>query len=206
MIGCFGKIPSQADFVGVNAAGTVIQELDQWLQSALLRFLDHADWQHRFDALPVCFFNYHARDGSDVMAAMISSADASGRRYPFFIFQTFKSVGRPAVLSCINTLGEIFAGQVRGILTDSVHGPSPTDPVAALDELRALNEQDLALYQRIHARFLHDYSFEDIVKSLEWSWPEFVSGACLHRLHYALTRWNAGSHRAVMLPLRRSGA
>ncbi|WFF43387.1 type VI secretion system-associated protein TagF [Salinicola endophyticus] len=201
MIGCFGKIPTQADFVGVNATGAVIQELDQWLQSALLQFLDHDDWKHRFDALPVCFFNYHARNGSDVTGAMISSSDASGRRYPFFVFQTLKAEGRPEILPCINTLGEIFAAQARTILTDSVHGASPIDPVAAIGELRQLNDQDIALYQRIHQRFLLDYSFADVTKALEWGWPEFVSGGCLHRLHYALTRWRAGSTQAVMLPL-----
>ncbi|WP_280539591.1 type VI secretion system-associated protein TagF [Chromohalobacter sp. 11-W] len=201
MIGCFGKIPAKADFVGVNAAGVVIQELDQWLQNALLQFLDHDDWKRRFDALPVCFFNYHARNGSDVSGAMISSSDASGRRYPFFIFQMLKAEGRPGVLPYIHTLGEIFSGQARDILTDSVHGQSPIDPVEAIQELRVLNDQDLVLYQRIHQRFLHDYSFEDVAKALEWGWPEFVSGACLHRLHYALTRWQAGSTQAVMLPL-----
>lgn len=201
MIGCFGKIPTKADFVGVNAAGGVIQELDQWLQSALLRFLDHEDWKHRFDALPVCFFHYHARNGSDVMGAMISSADASGRRYPFFIFQLLKAEGRPPVIPCMHTLGETFAGQARGILTDSVHGAAPIDPVAAIAELRSWNEQDLALYQRVHERFLQDYSFDDISKALQWGWPEFIGSACLHRLHYAHACWAAGSSLAVLLPL-----
>lgn len=202
MIGCFGKLPSKADFVGRNASGEVIQELDQWLQSALLQFLDHEDWQHRFDALPVCFFNYHARNGSDVMGAMISSADASSRRYPFFIFQMLKAEGgREAVLPFINTMVETFAGQAQQILKDSVHGDAPIDPVAAIQDLRAFNAQDLALYQRIHERFLHDYSFDDIARALQWGWPEFVSGACLHRLHYALGRWYDGSTEAVMLPL-----
>ncbi|NRB57941.1 MAG: type VI secretion system-associated protein TagF [Salinicola sp.] len=201
MIGCFGKIPSKADFVGVNAAGTVIQELDQWLQSALVRFLDHEDWMHRFDALPVCFFHYHARNGSDVMGAMISSSDASGRRYPFFIFQLLKGEGRPPVLPFLHTLGEIFAGQARQILTDSVHGQTPIDPTVAINEMRLWNDQDLALYQRIHERFLLDYTFDDIARALEWGWPEFIAGACLHRLHYALESWEAGSTLAVLLPL-----
>jgi len=201
MIGCFGKVPAKADFVGSNASGAVIQELDQWLQNALLQFLDHDDWKHRFDSLPVCFFNYHARNGSDVMGAMMSSADASGRRYPFLIFQMLKAEGREDVLPFINTMVETFAGQAQQILTNSVHGEEPIDPVAAIQELRALNDQDLSLYQRIHDRFLHDYSFEDIAQALEWGWPEFVSGACLHRLHYALSRWEDGSAQAVMLPL-----
>lgn len=202
MIGCFGKVPSKADFVGKNASGSVIQELDQWLQNALIQFLDHEDWKHRFDALPVCFFNYHARNGSDVMGAMISSCDASGRRYPFFIFQILKAeTGRESALPFINTMVETFAGHAQQILKDSVHGDLPIDPVAALQELRAFNTQDLALYQRIHERFLRDYSFDDIARALEAGWPEFVSGACLHRLHYALTRWHEGSAEAVMLPL-----
>ena len=201
MIGCFGKVPAKADFVGSNASGAVIRELDQWLQDALLQLLNHDDWKHRFDSLPVCFFNYHARNGSDVMGAMISSADASGRRYPFLIFQMLKAEDREGVLPFINTMVETFAGQAQQILTNSVHGEEPIDPVAALQELRALNDQDLSLYQRIHDRFLHDYSFEDIAQALEWGWPEFVSGACLHRLHYALSRWEGGSAQAVMLPL-----
>jgi len=201
MIGCFGKVPSKADFVGKNASGSVIQELDQWLQNALLQFLDHDDWAHRFDALPVCFFNYHARNGSDVMGAMISSSDASGRRYPFFIFHMLKAEEGESVLPFINTMMETFARQAQQILMDSVHGDAPIDPVAALGELRAFNNQDLALYQRVNERFLHDYSFDDIAQALEWSWPEFVGGACLHRLHYALARWKEGSSQAVMLPL-----
>lgn len=201
MIGCFGKIPTRADFVGVNAAGAVIQELDQWLQSALMQFLDHEDWMHRFDALPICFFNYHARNGSDVMGAMISSGDASGRRYPFFIFQMLRAEGRSSVLPCLHTLGEIFAGQAREILTDSVHGEAPIDPVAAIDDLRVWRDQDIELYQRIHQRFLQDYSFDDVSQALEWGWPEFIASACLHRLHFALESWNAGSALAVLLPL-----
>ncbi|WP_110657971.1 type VI secretion system-associated protein TagF [Salinicola halimionae] len=201
MIGCFGKIPAKADFVGVNAAGAVIQELDQWLQSALVQFLDHEDWMHRFDALPVCFFHYHARNGSDVMGAMISSGDASGRRYPFFIFQMLKTEGRQSVLPYLHTLGEIFAGQARDILTDSVHGSAPIDPTVAIEDLRRWTDQDLMLYQRIHERFLQDYSFDDIARSLEWGWPEFIASASLHRLHYALESWRAGSTLAVLLPL-----
>ncbi|WP_110643763.1 type VI secretion system-associated protein TagF [Salinicola sp. CPA57] len=201
MIGCFGKIPAKADFVGVNAAGAVIQELDQWLQRALVQFLDHEDWMHRFDALPVCFFHYHARNGSDVMGAMISSGDASGRRYPFFIFQMLKTEGRPSVLPYLHTLGEIFAGQAREILTDSVHGSAPIDPTVAIEDLRRWTDQDLTLYQRIHERFLQDYSFDDIARSLEWGWPEFIASACLHRLHFALESWRAGSTLAVLLPL-----
>ncbi|WP_251979166.1 type VI secretion system-associated protein TagF [Salinicola avicenniae] len=201
MIGCFGKIPTKADFVGVNAAGEVIQELDQWLQNGLVRFLDREDWKSRFDALPICFFDYHSRNGSDVMGAMISSVDASGRRYPFFVFQLLKAEGGASVLPFLHTLSEVFAGQARRILTDSVHGASPIDPLPAIEELRRWSEHDIALYAQIHQRFLRDYSFDDIARSLHWGWPEFVPGACLHRLHYAMTQWRGGSTLAVLLPL-----
>ncbi|WP_110687085.1 type VI secretion system-associated protein TagF [Salinicola aestuarinus] len=203
MIGCFGKIPTKADFVGLNATGDAIQELDHWFQSGLLTFIERDDWQARFDALPVCFFNYRASDGSDVVGAMISSADASGRRYPFFLFQALRwQAGRGEVsVSFLHTLAEVFAGRAREILKDAVHGATPIDPVAALTEVRALNEQDLELYRRIHARFLADYSFDDVAGALEWGWPEFISGGALHRLHYALSQWRAGGLQAVVLPL-----
>lgn len=201
MIGCFGKIPAKADFIGFNASCAVIQELDRWLQNALLRFLDHDDWQPRFDALPVCFFTYRAQDGRDVMGAMISSLDAAERRYPFFIFQVLKAEADDAVSPCIHTMAETFAGQVRQILTDSVHGNTGVDPVSAVQEMRALNGQDLALYERIYARFLSDYSFDDVARSLKDGWPEFVSGAFLYRLHYALSTWADGGDKVIVLPL-----
>lgn len=201
MIGCFGKIPTKADFVGVNASGAVVQELDQWLQNGMLQFLDNEDWQHRFDELPVCFFNYHARNGDDVIGAMISSADTSGRRYPFFIFQMLRTEERSDVLPCINTLGEIFASEAQNILIDLVHRKVAVDPAEPLQELRLFNAQDVTLYQRIHERFLHNFSFDDIARALAWGWPEFVASACLYRVHYAMQCWLEGGIQAVMLPL-----
>ncbi|SEF73459.1 type VI secretion system-associated protein TagF [Marinobacterium lutimaris] len=201
MIGCFGKIPAKADFIGQNATGSVIRELDQWLQNALLHFLDHEDWQRRFDELPVCFFSYHAKNGSDVMGAMISSSDSSGRRYPFFIHQILAPEGRPGLLPYMNTMAETFARQASQILLDSVHGEAPVDPLPRVQDLRALNAQDIALYQSIHERFLQDYSFDDVGKALLPGWPEFVASAFLYRLHYAQSCWQAGSVQAVMLPL-----
>lgn len=200
MIGCFGKIPGRADFVGVNASGEAIRELDQWLQRALLRFVDHADWQQRFDALPICYFSYHARTGSDVMGAMISSQDASQRRYPFFVYQMLKGE-RARALPCQHTLAEIFAGQARQLLTDAVHGEVLVDPILALPELRSWNDHDLALYQRVHERFLDHYSLTDVTAAMMWNWPEFVPAACLHRLYYVMQCWQAGSTIAVLLPL-----
>lgn len=201
MIGCFGKIPTRADFVGVNASGVVIQELDQWLQNGLLQFLDNEDWKRRFDELPVCFFNYHAKNGSDIIGAMISSADTSGRRYPFFIFQLIGAEGRADVLPFINTLGEIFAAEARDILIDLVNREVAVDPAVPLQELRSFTGQDLALYERIHERFLHNYSFDDVAESLAWGWPEFVSGACFYRIYYAMSCWRKEDSRAILLPL-----
>ncbi|MCM2130790.1 type VI secretion system-associated protein TagF [Larsenimonas rhizosphaerae] len=200
MIGCFGKIPCRADFVGVNASGEVIRELDQWFQQALLRFLDHSDWQQRFDALPICYFSYHARAGGNVIGAMISSSDASQRRYPFFIYQMLNGE-RIRTLTCQHTLAEISASQIRQILTDAVHGDALIDPIRALSELRNWTDQDLVLYQRVNERFLENYSLSDITAAMMWNRPEFVLSACLHRLYYVMQRWQAGSTVAALLPL-----
>ena len=99
MIGCFGKVPSSPDFVSLQGAGDDVCEFDGWLQGALAALQHREDWRELFDALPVCFFSYRARSGNWLLGGLISSKDSSGRRYPFFIFQTLKaSEAEPCLL------------------------------------------------------------------------------------------------------------
>ncbi|MFB4202289.1 hypothetical protein KBTX_02330 [wastewater metagenome] len=202
MIGCFGKVPSCADFIGVNAAGDAVRELDGRLQAGLLELSEQPDWIACFDALPIVYFGFRARDGSDVIGGMISSCDASGRRYPFLVFQVIEAWRRHVPIGCVHTLCEMFAGRIRPILINAVHGDATTDPGGQIRELRALSDEDIALYERVHARLLEDFSFADIAATLRQGWPEFVTGACLHRLAVLMGQWRYGRRRpTAFLPL-----
>ena len=77
MIGCFGKLPSSADFVSLHGAAEEVCEFDAWLQSSLAAMRYRDDWQALFDALPMCFFTYRARNGNWLLGGLLSSRDES---------------------------------------------------------------------------------------------------------------------------------
>lgn len=203
MIGYFGKVPGNADFVACNAAYKDVRELDTWLQQALARMAEcDSDWQDQFDALPTCFFHFRASNGYWLLGGLHSSRDASGRRYPLLIFQRL-SVARQVDGSVgVHTLSETFAGQLRGLLQRTVHGETSVEELhQCVDELRELGDADLKLHQRLLQRFLEDVRFSDLIKALEPSFPECIANAFALRMQGLRRALQEGARWQAVLPL-----
>ncbi|MGE7989495.1 type VI secretion system-associated protein TagF [Pseudomonas sp. NPDC089554] len=200
MIGCFGKLPSSADFVSLHGAAEEVCEFDAWLQSSLAAMRHRDDWQALFDALPMCFFNYRARNGNGLLGGLLSSRDASQRRYPFFIFQLLKGEDGAAMANPF-TLGELFSAQIKPLLHQAVLGAERASLFERVKALRPLQTQDLHLFRRVHAKFLHDYSFADIARALQGSWPGFDGNAALARLQAAWPSLHGDFDGGIELPL-----
>ncbi|MDD0997050.1 type VI secretion system-associated protein TagF [Pseudomonas sp. TNT2022 ID1044] len=181
MIGCFGKVPASPDFVSLQGAGDDVCEFDGWLQGALAALQHREDWRELFDALPLCFFSYRARSGNWLLGGLISSKDSSGRRYPFFIFQTLKASEAEPLVNPF-TLGELFSGQIRPLLHMAVQGESTSVLFERIKALRPLQGQDFELFRRVHDKFLVNFNLRDISTALEGAYPEFVTNAVLTRL------------------------
>lgn len=200
MIGCFGKLPSSADFVSLHGAAEEVCEFDAWLQASLAAMRHREDWQALFDALPMCFFTYRARNGNWLLGGLLSSRDASERRYPFFIFQLLKGQEADALLNPF-TLGELFSAQIKPLLHQAVHGADSAALFERIKALRALQGQDLDLFRRVHAKFLHDFSFADVARALHGSWPGFDSATALARLQAAWPSLHSDFDGGIELPL-----
>lgn len=200
MIGCFGKLPSSADFVSLHGAAEEVCEFDAWLQSSLAAMRHREDWQALFDALPRCFFNYRARNGNWLLGGLLSSRDTSQRRYPFFIFQLLKGEEGTALLNPF-TLGELFSAQIKPLLQQAVQGADSAGLFERIKALRPLQAQDLDLFRRVHAKFLHDFSFADVARALHGSWPSFDSATALARLQASHTALHADFDGGLELPL-----
>ncbi|QKZ02387.1 type VI secretion system-associated protein TagF [Pseudomonas eucalypticola] len=200
MIGCFGKIPASADFISLHGAGEEVCEFDAWLQSNLaeLQQLDH--WRERFDRLPVCFFYYRARTGHALIGGLISARDSSERRYPFMIFQVVKA-GLAAKIANPYTLAELFSTQIKPLLHLALQGEPAASLFARIKELRPLQPQDIDLFGRVQHKFFNDFTLRDIARSLESSYPEFITGAALERLRVLGIEWKTMPLRAATLPL-----
>ena len=200
MIGCFGKLPSSADFVSLHGAAEEVCEFDAWLQSSLaaLRHVEH--WQASFDPLPMCFFSYRARTGNWLVGGLLSSRDASQRRYPFFIFQLIKGEQAAPLINPF-TLGELFSAQIKPLLHQAVQGVERGPLFERIKALRPLKAQDLDLFRRVHAKFLRDFSFADVARALHGSWPAFDSATALTRLRQAGPSLHGDFAGGIELPL-----
>ena len=200
MIGCFGKLPSSADFVSLHGAAEEVCEFDAWLQSSLAAMRYRDDWQALFDALPMCFFTYRARNGNWLLGGLLSSRDASQRRYPFFIFQLLKGDDSTGLVNPF-TLGELFSAQIKPMLHQAVQGADCARLFERIKALRPLQGQDLDLFRRVHAKFLHDFSFSDIARALQGSWPAFDSATALARLRATQLALHGDFDGGIELPL-----
>ncbi|MDF3926057.1 type VI secretion system-associated protein TagF [Pseudomonas putida] len=200
MIGCFGKLPSSADFVSLHGAAEEVCEFDAWLQSSLAAMRYRDDWQALFDALPMCFFTYRARNGNWLLGGLLSSRDASQRRYPFFIFQLLKGEDSTVLVNPF-TLGELFSAQIKPMLHQAVQGADCTRLFERIKALRPLQGQDLDLFRRVHAKFLHDFSFTDVARALHGSWPGFDSATALAHLQLGRASLQGDFAGGIELPL-----
>ena len=181
MIGCFGKVPASPDFVSLHGASDDVCEFDAWLRGALASMQQSEDWRTLFDRLPVCFFSYRARSGNWLVGGLISSRDSSERRYPFFIFQTVKSSDAGLFVNPF-TLSELFCAQIKPLLHMAAQGESTAVVFERIRALRPLQSQDFELFRRVHDKFLVNFTLRDIARSLESSYPEFITNAVLTRL------------------------
>ncbi|MCK9386354.1 MAG: type VI secretion system-associated protein TagF [Nevskia sp.] len=91
----FGKIPSRGDFIKSSSAGAVIQQLDTWVTRGMELLLDDPDWKRRYDeAAPITFLFAGTRARHMITGRLVSSRDASQRRYPL-LFGTLAPVSDP---------------------------------------------------------------------------------------------------------------
>ncbi len=97
--GYFGKLPSFADFIKYNAAGTELLSFDRWIQEGLikLKLTLRTGWDKLFsESSGFQFFYNDSISKSILMGNMYPSRDKSGRLFPFLVFikkNNFKSAG-----------------------------------------------------------------------------------------------------------------
>jgi type VI secretion system protein ImpM len=82
VVGVYGKIPAQGDFVRIHAADPAAQALDVWIQESL-EALSRANAE--LPREPVYFMHQGAGQGA-LVGVLMRSADRVGRVYPLAVF------------------------------------------------------------------------------------------------------------------------
>lgn len=85
-LGGLGKLPSQPEFIRVNANSREPSAFDQWIQEGLyfMRREYGAEWEKRYDHLLHHRFVYRADNcGQTMVGVMRAATDSHERRFPF---------------------------------------------------------------------------------------------------------------------------
>ncbi|MFD2365709.1 type VI secretion system-associated protein TagF [Pseudoduganella sp. GCM10020061] len=110
-IGYFGKLPSRSDFVKAAHDASLLAALDHWLAEVMDTLPENARWKTRYDALaPVHFAFLSPARRHAVAGHLVSSRDASGRRFPFMMMRPL-DVPEPAAFArhCPLALAPLWA-------------------------------------------------------------------------------------------------
>lgn len=80
---CFGKLPTQGDFVRSGSHPDLIAQLDRWVSSAMETMSAQAHWKDVYDRCQPWDFAFVGTDGGPAIAGHLRpSHDAAGRRFP----------------------------------------------------------------------------------------------------------------------------
>lgn len=183
MIGYFGKLPGNADFISYRATSEDLQAFDDCLQVGMRRLMEEEQWEAHFDAIPRCSFLFRASPQHWLAGEMASSRDASGRRYPLMIFQRLPAQLQGTLFQAPWTLCEVMARSAGEIMQDAVYGHGQVARFAdAVKALRSLNDGDFSLHQRLHERLLQELRLCDISEAMSKGYPEFIANGVLQRM------------------------
>lgn len=134
-VGCFGKIPTQGDFVRHHAEPFVYAGLDRWLQEGI------ATLTRTGVELSPSRFLFLAGDAM-LGGVLVPSRDRVGRRFPLAVFVVVANAGDPAPLSPL-LLGD-FMTAAEAVADVAVRGMDLTALRQHVDSLRGVVAEETA--------------------------------------------------------------
>jgi type VI secretion system ImpM family protein len=159
----FGKIPSRGDFVKSANNVQLLSTLDQWISQGMELLAEDPRWKIVYDAAqPLHFAFLGSRSKLAIAGHLITSSDASQRRFPFLaaapveISDPINFIARgPLALSALWIRLE---GQVRSIATAT----EATDALQALGD----TQMDLDVGKKIYETNFGDFISKHTLGSL----------------------------------------
>ena len=202
MIGYFGKLPGNADFISYRASSEDVQVFDECLQAAMRRLMESERWEEHFDAMPSCSFLFRASAQHWLVGELASANDASGRRYPLMVFQRVQAWVGEQPFYAPWTACEVVARQMSEPMQEAIHRHhDATLFELRIKALRAADESDLRLHQRLHDRVLDQWRLSGVSDAISRGYPEFIANAVMHRMIGLRQRCERGPLPPVVLPL-----
>jgi len=176
LIGIYGKIPAQGDFVRINASDPSAQALDLWVQESLDAL---ARLGTELPPEPVFFFHQgSAPQGPSLVGVMLRSRDRVGRVYPVLVFARVAPALATAAVAILPTAWSLFLQDAARFAYDLDRIDAATLAMRARS-LRVPSPADLQTAMAVGAQVLQHTTAAEVLHRL------FVD-ASTGRHYYAL--------------------
>lgn len=215
MYSLFGKIPSRADFLRINATIPVAREYDQRLQEAIAKFSREPGWEAAYDATSTTLFAYRSGDRQSwFVGGQRPSRDQQNRRFPLVAGMARTAANIGGNLPLVPLSYEVFFGGLAGHLENAIE--NSVDAVtcrAFLESFSGGDDRtgaDFELAAALFSKFTQDNSAGDLQEILRIAYPHAeIDQAILNMAFYMnFVRHypNSAAAQEIVLPLpRRTG-
>ncbi len=133
----FGKIPSRGDFVKSLAGARIVALVDNWVALGIEMLAANPHWKRYYDsAEPIDFLFLSPHRGRAICGTLITSGDASARRFPFIAATLFEVDGALAFLPLSPLLLERHANRQRALARHAASSQDANDALSALDGMQ----------------------------------------------------------------------
>ncbi len=127
LVGTFGKVRGQGDFLQAGHQGPLVQEFRQWVESGLARAVSRAQFAEAFDSNAPYAFVFRSRSIANraLVGILSPSQDAVGRRFPLVAYAEIDPEPLYAFPHLTPLVFGDFVEKLRGVVTDAMtHGSS----------------------------------------------------------------------------------
>lgn len=209
----FGKIPSRADFLRVNATVPVAQEYDLRLQEAIVRFSKEPGWEIGYDATETTLFAYRSGNKQSwFIGGQSPSRDHQGRRFPLVAGMTRTAADIGVNLPLVPLSYEVFFSGLVGHLENAIDNSVDAVTCRAFLEGFSGNADrtgtDFDLADGLFRKFTQENNSADLQRVLRTAYPHArIDQAILNIAFYTnFVRHypNSTAAQEIVLPLPRT--
>ena len=206
-LGFYGKLPQFADFVQHHATHEPVRALDEWLQAGLAALRASGEGiADDYGEVPHVRFLWHGREaGSCLVGAFRTSADRSGRRYPFIVFALLDCAAGARWHARAPIAFAALLERASALLDQAPQAPGPQTLVDRIEALEPPSPEALDAAAETYEGFVRETRTHDFLDGALPDQPEEIRLRLASRLYslYAPLRKRslAASPLAVRYPL-----
>jgi type VI secretion system protein ImpM len=208
LIGCFGKLPLQAEFIRLQLALPELQNFDQLLQQSFAQVYKREQElaKQQFAAMPTYYFAHHLGLSEHPLVGLcLPSIDQSGRRYPFVITRVIHNLLAIEQPSITPLLYKNFFWAAQLLAENAFDYTRSIELQTKLKQLKPEQDPAQGMTHQLALHALSEMSFQQFWQGMNIDYPVtpvscFVE-ATLDGFAWARERAGRGQKWTLVLPL-----